>query len=228
MFILYGCAGYTVIPAHPDNPDYAPVAPPNQSIAPSYSGTLYQQDYGLDSLYTDLRAYKVGDLLTVQLTETTTANKAANTNTNKTTAVSVANPTLFGSTPQFNVPNIIPLVSNKNNDLQFQLNSANTFAGSGTSVQNNNLQGSISVTVANVLSNGNLVIRGEKWISLNQGSEYIRLTGVVRPYDIDADNSVPSIKIANPRISYKGTGALAEANQTGWLARFFNGPAAPY
>lgn len=226
--LLAGCSGYTVIPAHPDNPDFAPIAPQTASISPNYSGSIYHQDSGLDSLYTDLRAYKIGDLLTVILTETTKANKNANTDTTKTTAVNVQNPTLFGTTPQFNVPNIIPLVMNSKNNLRSQLDSNNKFAGKGTSSQNNSLQGSISVTVAQVLQNGNLVIRGEKWISLNQGAEYIRLTGLVRPYDIDADNNVQSVKVANPRITYKGTGALAEANQEGWLARFFSGPLYPY
>jgi len=104
------------------------------------------------------------------------------------------------------------------------LDSNNTFAGNGTSAQNNNLTGSITVTVSAVLANGNLSIRGEKWLNLTQGSEFIRLTGIVRPYDIDADNTVASSKIANPRITYRGTGAINEANQEGWLARFFSGP----
>ncbi len=226
--IVSGCAGYTWIPPKPNDPAYAPTLPNEASTAPNFSGSVYQPDFGLDSLYTDLRAYRVGDLLTVRLSEATTASKAANTATTKTTSVAIANPTLFGSTPQFNVPGIIPLASNKDNTLQFQLDSNNNFNGTGTSGQNNSLQGSITVTVARVLANGNLQIRGEKWINLNQGSEYIRLSGIVRPYDIDPDNSVPSTKIANPQITYSGTGALADANQEGWLARFFNGPLYPY
>lgn len=227
-FCLSGCSGYVWIPAHPDDPEYAPTAPPEPSAVPNLTGSIYQTNYGLDSLYNDLRAYKVGDILTVNLIETTTAQKAANTNTTKTSNVDVSDPTIFGSMPQFNVPKIIPLVSNKDNNLRFKLDSNNTFTGNGASSQNNALQGSITVTVERVLANGNLIIKGEKWITLNQGSEYIRLNGIVRPYDIDANNTVPSTKLANPRITYRGTGALAEANQAGWLARFFNGPVYPY
>lgn len=226
--LLSACSGYQVVSQHPNDPDYAPVAPSTPHTVPNLSGSLYQSDYGLDSLFVDVKAYRIGDILTVTLAEATTANKAANTSTTKTGSVDVQNPTLFGSTPQFNVPGIIPLASNINNNLRFATNSNNSFAGNGTSAQKNSLQGSITVTVMNVLSNGNLMIRGEKWITLNQGSEFIRLSGIVRPYDIDPNNTVPSTKIANPRIIYSETGALAEANQTGWLARFFNGPLFPY
>ena len=226
--LLTACAGYKVIPQKPGDPEYAPVEPATPSRVPSLSGAIYQGEFGLDSMYSDLRAYRVGDLLTVKLSESTQAKKGANTDTNKATMVDKKNPTVFGSFPQFNVPGIIPLASNKDDTLEFKLDSNSTFKGSGNSSQNNLLQGDITVTVYRVLANGNLEIRGEKWINLNQGSEFIRLTGIVRPYDIEPDNSVPSRKIANPRITYSGTGALAEANQEGWLARFFNGPIYPY
>lgn len=212
MILLSGCSGYTWIPAQPDNPDFAPIAPENPSIAPNFSGAIYHPVNGVDSLYTDLRAHRVGDVLTIVLAETTTASKNANTSTSKSEALDIKSPTVFGATYPINT----------------KLDSSDAFKGAGSSDQKNNLQGSITVTVAHVLNNGNLVIRGEKWISLNQGSEFIRLTGIVRPYDIDADNNVLSTKVANPRIAYKGTGALADANQEGWLARLFVGPLFPY
>ncbi len=228
MVSLTACAGYQWVPPHPDDPEYAPTIPQAPNQVPQLTGSLYQGDSGLDSMFSDLRAYRVGDLLRVRLSETTKADKSSNTSTNKATGVNVQNPTLFGSTPEFNVPKVIPLASNTNNNLQFQLDSDSSFTGDGTSSQNNSLKGEITVTVAQVLPNGNLMIRGEKWITLNQGAEFIRLAGIVRPYDIDPDNSISSSKIANPRITYSGTGALAEANQQGWLARFFNGPIFPY
>lgn len=210
--ILPGCSGYTWIPEQPDNPEYAPIAPEDPSIVPNFNGAIYHPINGRDSLYTDLRAHRVGDVLTIVLTEKTVASKDSNTNTTKVNSSKIADPTIFGTT--------YPVST--------QLNSSNKFDGQGSSDQKNSLRGSITVTVAHVLSNGNLVIRGEKWISLNQGSEYIRLTGIVRPYDIDAENNVLSTKVANPRIAYKGTGALADANQEGWLSRLFTGPIFPY
>jgi flagellar L-ring protein precursor FlgH len=84
------------------------------------------------------------------------------------------------------------------------------------------------VTVAEVLPNGNLVVRGEKWLTLTNGDEYIRLSGIVRPDDISPDNIVLSERIANPRITYRGQGAVAESNIPGWLGRFFRSALFPF
>src|SRR5690606_38111833 len=95
------------------------------------------------------------------------------------------------------------------------------FAGQGNSSQSNRLDGSITVTVTQVLPNGNLRVEGEKWLALNQGEELIHLAGIVRPADIGPDNSVSSLKVADARISYRGKGVLADANSPGLLTRFF-------
>ena len=78
------------------------------------------------------------------------------------------------------------------------------------------------MTVVEVLSNGVLRIRGEKWLSLTNGDEYIRLTGMLRPQDISPENVVESNRVADARIAYGGTGDFDQANQMGWLSRFFN------
>jgi len=90
------------------------------------------------------------------------------------------------------------------------------------------LAGNISVVVSEVLPNGNLVVRGEKWMTLNQGDEFIRITGIVRPQDIDPDNTVSSYLVANARIGYGGTGPVADANVLGWLTRFFISAVFPF
>ena len=95
------------------------------------------------------------------------------------------------------------------------------FGGKGNSSQSNRLEGNITVTVAEVYPNGNLFVRGEKWLTLNQGEEFVQISGIVRPVDISADNSVPSFKVADARITYSGKGTLADANQPGLLARIF-------
>jgi flagellar L-ring protein precursor FlgH len=97
-----------------------------------------------------------------------------------------------------------------------------SFSGEGGSEQSNQLTGNVTATVVEVLPNGYLRIRGEKLISINKGDEYIRLTGVVRPVDIQADNSILSTMVANAEIAYGGTGMLADASEMGWLGRFFN------
>jgi flagellar L-ring protein precursor FlgH len=164
------------------------------------------------------------------LTEKTQAKKDSKTGVSKktTTNMSVPDGGILGQNPQFNLPEHTPLDKTKTLSLNANLTGDNKFDGNGNSSQNNELTGQLSVTVAQVLPNRNLSIRGEKWITLNQGSEYVRITGIVRPIDVGPDNTVPSTKVANARISYSGTGALADANAMGWLARFFNSPLYPF
>lgn len=213
--LLGGCAAAPEKPLH--DPRFAPVAPQPAIQAPENAGGIYQPTAGL-GLYEDITARQVGDILTVQVVEQTNASKQASTSTSKDQSLDMGAGTLFGTTP----------VYNGNNILQNSIQAQRSFGGEGASSQSNSLQGSITVTVAQVLANGNLMVRGEKVISLNQGDEFVRFSGIVRPVDIRADNSVLSTKVANAQIVYGGTGALADANQQGWLARFFNSGLWPF
>jgi len=121
-----------------------------------------------------------------------------------------------------------PVTIKGNPVLSANINDAAKFDGEGDSKQSNSLTGYITATVVRVLPNGNLFVKGEKWIGINQGEEYVRLTGVVRPIDLAPDNSIPSLKVASAKISYGGKGALADANAQGWLSRFFNSPWTPF
>jgi flagellar L-ring protein precursor FlgH len=103
-----------------------------------------------------------------------------------------------------------------------------TFDGQADSSQSNRLDGSITVTVAERFANGNLLVVGEKLITINQGEEYIRLQGIVRPVDIGPENTVLSTKVADATISYSGRGVLQATNRPGWLTRFFSGPWFPF
>ena len=96
------------------------------------------------------------------------------------------------------------------------------FDGKNGAVQNNSLSGEITVTVADVLSNGNLVIKGEKWLTLNQGDEFIRISGIVNPNDISPNNVVVSTRIADAKITYSATGDLANAHKMGWFSKMLN------
>ena len=141
----------------------------------------------------------------------TDAAKKAGTSTVKDTNVDIANPTLLGRAV---TAGGVPLLRNS-------LSSTQDFQGEGDSSQSNKLEGSITVSVAQVLPGGNLLVQGEKWIRINQGDEYVRLRGIVRPVDIRPDNTVLSTQVGNAEISYGGTGQVANANTMGWLARFF-------
>ena len=92
----------------------------------------------------------------------------------------------------------------------------------------NNLTGNITVTVHDVYPNGVLLVKGEKWLTLNQGDEYIRISGLIRPQDISSDNTVPSTKLADARIAYSGTGVVNDTNVMGWMSKFFISALMPF
>ena len=218
LLLAFTLAGCNTAPKR--DPEYAPVRPVPPAPLPEANGAIFRAGYET-SWFENLRARRAGDMLTIKLTERMTANKAAKTDVAKDNTTAISNPTILGSTPQFNAPGFIPLASNQDNTLGFGLESSNKFAGKGSSEQSNLLQGDITVTVTEVLANGYLMVRGEKRIGINQGNEYIRLSGIVRPIDINADNTVLSTRLADPTIVYVGDGAVADSNVVGWLARFF-------
>jgi flagellar L-ring protein precursor FlgH len=223
MLLIVGCQNSNPV----RDAAYAPIRPVMPPAAPSGNGAIYQAGYE-QAWFEDRRARRVGDLLTVQLVESTQANKSAKTSTAKSSSNSITNPTLFGQAMQFNVPGFVPIANNKDVNLGFDLSTENEFSGDGSASQSNALSGSITVSVIEVLPNRNLYIRGEKRIGINQGTEYVRLSGIVRPSDISPTNTVESTRIADPTITYKGEGALADANSMGWLSRFFNSVLWPF
>lgn len=217
FMVLMASACSTTIPKPEPDPAYAPVRPVSVQPPPVNTGAIFRAGYGM-SMYENITARQVGDILTVTLDENTNASKSASTSTSKGSSVDVPVPTLFGA----------PVLHNGTNILNNAFSANRDFAGAGDSTQSNSLSGSITVTVAEVLSNGNLIVRGEKMLSLNQGSEYVRFSGIVRAADISSNNVVSSTRVANSRITYGGDGALAEANTKGWADRFFNSPWWPF
>lgn len=195
-----------------DDPNWAPSYPVEEGLQNINSGSIYSVA-SAKMLFQDKKALRIGDIITVVLSENTRATKNADTELSKDTSVNTTAPVLFGNSPN---------IGAGTTDLGISLTSTNAFKAETDSKQSNLLQGTISVTVQRVFANGNLLIRGEKWISLNQGNEFIRVSGLIRPEDINKDNQVQSTKVANARIYYGGTGPLAEANEEGWLSRFFN------
>jgi len=209
------------------DPDYAPVRPMAPPPAPEGTGSIYQNGYS-NFWFENIRARRVGDMLTVKLVEQTDATKKAETAVDKSNSTSVTNPTVLGSTVSFDTPKALPLASNKDNNLGMNLQSTHAFDGEGDSSQSNKLTGDITVTVIEVLSNGYLSVRGEKRIGINQGNEYVKLSGIVRPSDIDSTNTVESTRLADPTIIYVGDGPVADSNVMGWLSKFFISAIMPF
>jgi flagellar L-ring protein FlgH len=180
--------------------------------APPSNGAIYQAGREV-VLAENPVAHHVGDIVTIVLNEATAAQKSATTTTSKSNTLAMPGTQLLGK-------NVSWLANNLSNSSKFD--------GEGASAQSNSLTGYLTATVLRVLPNGNLFIAGEKQIGLNQGKEYIRVTGVIRPIDLASDDSIPSYRVASAKITYNGKGAIADANSQSWLSRFFNSPWVPF
>ena len=191
--------------------------PPEVKVKKVVNGSIYQDATAIP-LFEDRKAYRVGDILTVVLNESTNATKSATTSTSKEGSNTTGVTNLLGS------KSLLKATGIGNNNI----NSAHDFSGKGDSAQSNKITGTIAVTIHKVMSNGNLSIRGQKKLLLNQGVEYIKISGIVRPSDITSTNSVQSTQVANAKIIYSGKGAIADSNSMGILARFFNSKLWPF
>ncbi len=194
--LLAGCAV---------NPD--PVLAPTPAFAPTMpvadpprlpTGSIFAG--GIDDWFGRKRQYRVGDVLTVILSERTAASRSAATDTSRSAEISARAPTTSGWLSRMNLGGESTLSSE----------------GKGSANQAAELTGAISVTISEVLPNGNLVVRGEKQLALSEGSEFVQVAGIVRPEDVAPDGSVQSRRLANAQIAYRGTGELASATRGGW------------
>lgn len=204
-------------PIPPRDPAFAPVAPADLRPPVQNSGSIYQSGYDT-RLFEDQTAKRIGDVLTITLLERTQAKKADDLRTKKDTNMEVTVPSMY----------TLGAKVLTGNDINANLQANREFDGEGKANQSNSLSGNISVTVVDVLPNGNLSVRGEKRVTLNQGDEFIRLSGIVRPVDINSANIITSDKVADVTIMYVGEGAMADASKMGWVARILNSPWFPF
>ncbi|MWV17420.1 flagellar basal body L-ring protein FlgH [Pseudomonas sp. L-22-4S-12] len=208
--LLGGCASLEEMLPEEDSSQYQPLDL-DYSLPPTTGGGLFRPGYS-GALTQDQRALRIGDILTVVLEEQTQSSKSAGTSFGKSSGVSIGIPTVLGE---------------QYDELETAAEAERDFDGSAESSQQNSLRGSIAVTVHRVLPNGSLLVKGEKSLRLNQGEEFIRLTGLVRVDDINRFNQVSSQNVANAKISYAGRGVLNDSNSAGWLTRFFTHPIFP-
>jgi len=213
---LLSIAGCATTPKE-DGRDFSATWPSEQQMPMATPGAIYAQGTEV-SLWQNVTARNVGDTLTIRLAESTNAEKNASTTAGKNSQAELAGPTIFGR----------PVTINGTPVLEGSMDNTSSFSGNGASKQSNALDGAISVTVAKRFANGNLLVRGQKWITINTGREFVRVEGIVRPSDIAPDNSVLSWKVADAYISYGGQGTVANASKPGWLYRFFNSPHTPF
>lgn len=201
---------------YPDDPDYAPVSAQSLLPPPRVSGSLFNAGYS-NGFFTDQQARRVGDIITVIFDEQYRSRKSAETSTEKDSSATIVPNAIAGMVPGW-----------KNIGLNTDYDSAKDFTGKGEADRSNSLSGQISVSVADIMPNGILKIRGEKWLTLSEGDEYIRITGMIRPQDITPNNTVASSKVADARISFGGRGSLNNSTKQGLGDRILNSPWWPF
>jgi flagellar L-ring protein FlgH len=181
-----------------------PPAPPVNASP----GAIFNAGYVGRPLFEDQRPRNTGDILTIVIAENINATKSSGANTKR------------GGSTSFNVPSagFAPGFFSRAN---LNAQGANQFDATGGANASNTFNGVITVTVTNVLPNGNLVVSGEKQMLINQGNEFVRFSGVVNPNTVAGDNSVLSTDVADAKIEYSAKGVIDEAETMGWLQRFF-------
>ncbi|WCT73645.1 flagellar basal body L-ring protein FlgH [Sphingomonas naphthae] len=188
-------------------PNWDPT-PPAMPASPVANGAIFQVANGYAPLTSGARAAMVGDIVTIILAEKTAATKSNTASTDRNGSISVT-PPATGPLSLF-VPTDVGM------------GAGGKFKGVGGAAQSNQLNGEISVTVAQVFPNGTMLVRGEKIMNLNRGEEHIRIAGIIRAADISFDNRILSTRVADAQITYSGTGEIARASRQGWLGRFFS------
>jgi flagellar L-ring protein precursor FlgH len=193
----------------------ATTAQPTPGPQPIVNGSIFQTaqpiNYGYQPLFEDRRPRNVGDTLTIVLQENVSASKSSSANASRDGKTNFG----VGTAPRY----LEGLFGNGRADVD--ASGSNGFNGKGGANASNTFSGTLTVTVDQVLANGNLHVVGEKQIAINQGTEFIRFSGVVNPRTISGSNSVPSTQVADARIEYVGNGYINEAQNMGWLQRFF-------
>jgi flagellar L-ring protein precursor FlgH len=172
-------------------------------------GAIFQEGPGANALFEDRRPRNVGDILTIVISEKVNATKNSGANASRvgsTASVFAAIPKLIGG-----------LLDGQDT----KLSGTNSLTAKGGANANNTFNGVITVTVTDVMPNGNLLVSGEKQMGINQGTEFIRFSGVVNPRTVSGNNTVPSTLVADARIEYSAKGYIDEAQTMGWMQRIF-------
>lgn len=188
-------------------PPPSPVSATYREAPKSTHGAIFQAAQGYAPLVVGNRARGLGDMVTILLVENTATSKSTSGQTDRSGE--------FGLLPPVAGP-----LGFLNPDA-LNASGSGSFNGSGTAAQQSQLNGTVTVTIAAIHPNGTAEVVGEKQMALSQGDEWVQFAGRIRLVDIDADNTLPSSRVANARIIYTGEGAVQRASRPGWLSRFF-------
>lgn len=212
--LLLGLAGCV---SNPPTSVHQPMTakPVERKIAAPADGAIFHAGINERPLFEDKRARNVGDILTINIVEKTTGNKKSSGSSSTANSINAATPTVTVGAPARTLLKAFSATSSSSNKT--------ATAAAGTASED--ITGTITVTVIEVLANGNLLVSGEKQVALNQSDEFVRFSGVVNPTTITSTNTVQSTQVADAHIEYKSAGAMSEVindvQSLGFLGRFF-------
>ncbi|MDO9063749.1 MAG: flagellar basal body L-ring protein FlgH [Sulfuricella sp.] len=233
LVVLAGCSSVPSTNVHQPM-SVRPTPAPERAAS---GGAIYQANYSRP-LFEDRRARNTGDVLTINIVESTSASKNVSSTAGRTSSVAqtAATPTIMGykpdpsrlwlggiigSTTSVDAVTGNTVINPPSFDTNVSASGVQKFEGKGDTSQKNALLGTLTVTVIDVLPNGNLLVSGEKQMGINEGTEYVRFSGVVNPSTISSANVVTSTQVADARIEFKGRGEMDSAQAMGWMAKFF-------
>jgi flagellar L-ring protein precursor FlgH len=217
VVLAAGCGPKLNQPSSLNNQEAALLNPPVEAYptpAIKTEGSLFSEDSRPD-FFADMKARRVGDIITINIVETSRANKTATTSTRRSNEIDSSIDALFGLEAPGKIPT--PFGLNLTNGVKGSYSSQ--FSGSGSTARNENITAKISARIIQVLPNDNLVVRGSQEIMVNNEKQYITVQGVIRPADVATDNSILSTYLADARIEYTGQGDLTNKQREGWLSR---------
>ena len=218
FIFLTGCAGLSKEPSHmvqtakTQKPKFAVYEPPKPE-----EGSLWSEMSEV-SLFQDMKARKVGDTVTVRIVEDPEAELNANTKTSRSSGVEASKLKFLGYMKALAEKNS-RLAQDPGTDDLILASLGLKHDGKGSTDRDGHVKAYISAVVEKVLFNGNLYIRGQREVRVNNETQYITLSGVVRPKDISSSNEVSSTFIADARIAYSGNGPVSDKQRVGWLGR---------
>ena len=209
MLALVALAACALVPKEPITQQPMTARPPAAPLNSASSGAIYNAGYAGRPLFEDQRPRNTGDIITIVIAE--------NVNATKSSAASAAR----NASEAFAVPVTPGIFGGLFHNTNLNASGSNGFNGTGGASAANTFNGTLTVTVTGVLPNGNLQVSGEKQMLINQGNEFVRFSGVVNPTTISGSNTVFSTQVADAKIEYSAKGYINEAQNMGWLQRFF-------
>ncbi|MBW2056213.1 MAG: flagellar basal body L-ring protein FlgH [Deltaproteobacteria bacterium] len=214
--LVFGCG------AHTENAKRGGGVVPEGTVAPlaqeqPLEGSLWRSDSTMASLYSDIKARRVGDIVTITIVESSSASESANTDTSRDSSVKAGVESFLGLEKQ-----LASQYDNLNPAELLNASLSNNFKGTGKTVRSGNLTANITARIIEVLPNGNFVIEGKREVEVNHEAQYIVISGIIRPDDISRDNVVLSTYISDARIAYSGRGVVNDYQRPGWFTRFLN------